>query len=214
MIAYEELAAALERWRIRNGLPATPPLFADSRGVSAPPAAPRSTQAIAAAPPPPAVVVAPPPVVVAPPAVVVAPPAPARGPAPPPPPSGRTTLFGMPAPTVPAAAPATAAMEAVPAPPEDEVGDLGEADVLEESGDPYDNEGNDYAVSFGSTAAGALGDDGGDTRVSGDAGSSADGWPEARTVMSHGWGQPAAARTVEVDEADEATQIGAPVRRE
>ncbi|MBZ0233447.1 MAG: hypothetical protein K8M05_14065, partial [Deltaproteobacteria bacterium] len=29
MIPYEELSAALERWRVKNGLPGTPPLFAE-----------------------------------------------------------------------------------------------------------------------------------------------------------------------------------------
>lgn len=194
MIAYDELAAALERWRIRNGLPATPPLFADARGATPPPA-PRATQAIAAAPPPPA------------PAPVAA--APHR--APPPPPSGRATLFGMPAAAPPAPAP-TAAMELVPPPPDDDGGDLGEADVLEES-DPYDNEGSDFAVAF-AAEPGAGGDE--PTRAGGDAGSSADGWPEAHTVSTYGWGQPppapAPARSVEAD--DEATHIGDPSRRD
>lgn len=187
MIAYDELAAALERWRHRQGLPTSAPLFADgaaptTRPPTPPPApAPRATQAIAAAPPPPA-----------------ATPAAQAGRAPPPPPSGRSTLMGM-------AAPVIAPPPAAPAAPADG-GVLEEADVLEESGDPYDNRGGDFAVGFEG--------EGEPTRATGDAASSADGWPEARTVSTYGWGQPAPARTIEVDDSEEATQIGDTTRHD
>lgn len=176
MIAYDELAAALERWRIRNGLPANPPLFTEARGSSPPPPpGARPTQSIAAAPPPPG---------------AIAPPART----PPPPPSGRATLFGMPAATV-VAPPPTATIGAAATTVVPPLDDLGEADVLEESGDPYDNEGSDFAVGFGSTAAGALGEADGEeaTRAGAGAASSGDRWP------------------VEAD--DEATHIGDPARR-
>jgi hypothetical protein len=214
MIAYEELAAALERWRVRNGHPATPPLFSD---VPATPGfEPISTvQAVAPAPrrPEPA-------------AVIVAAPPPQRAAAPPPPPGGRTIQFGIAAPTV-VAAPPTLAMPAIEA----DTADLGDADMLveaavEDSVDQYDNEGNDFAMAFGATASGAIGEEVEPTRVSGDAGSSADGWPEANTVSTYGWGQPApaAAPVVVVDDAegeivseadveDESTHIGQPGRR-
>jgi hypothetical protein len=173
MIAYDELAAALERWRHRQGLPTSAPLFADGGSPRPPPPpapAARTAQAIASAPPPPA-----------------ATPAAQAGRAPPPPPSGRSTIMGMAAPVIapPPAAPAAA-----------DGGVLEEADVLEESGDL------------------ATGFDGEPTRATGDAASSADGWPEARTVSTYGWGQAAPARTFEVDEADEATQIGDTTRHD
>ena len=177
MIAYEELAAALERWRTRNGLPATPPLFA-----GAPPPA-RATQAVAAVPPPPVAAV-PLPVALA---------TPVRSP--PPPPSGRATMIGMAAPVIAAAPPPA------PAPMELAADDsLDEPEVIEEAGDQYDNAGNDYAVGF-------------DGQGAPEAGSSADGWPEAHTVATHGWGQPAP-RAAEVDDADEATHIGEPTRHD
>lgn len=172
MIAYDELAAALERWRTRNGLPATPPLFAGA-------ALPRATQAVAAVPPP-----------TSSPAIVRSPP--------PPPASGRSTMIGMAAPAV-APPPAAAAMPL--AAPLDE--EYGEAEVLEEPGDQYDNEGKDFAVGFdGSTNPGA--------------GSSADGWPEANTVMSHGWGQAATRATSPsvADDGEEATHIGDQTRHD
>jgi hypothetical protein len=193
MIAYDELSAALDRWRARMGLPATPPLFGDGRG-GAPPG-PRATQAVAAVPAP-----SPSPAAAAPPAAASA----VRSP--PPPPSGRSTMIGMAAPVIggapPAAAPSATAAMPLTAPPDE---DALEAEVLEETGDPYDNAGTDFAQSFdGSTVAG------------GEAASSADGWPEARTVMTHGWGQqPAPApRTIEVDDVEEATQIGDETRHD
>jgi hypothetical protein len=81
MIAYEELAAALERWRIRNGLPGTPPLFADGPRTAVPPVAAYAPPVAAYAPP--VAAYAPPP---------APPPAPAPRPAPPiaPPPSSET----------------------------------------------------------------------------------------------------------------------------
>jgi hypothetical protein len=103
-------------------------------------------------------------------------------------------MMGMAAPVIPAA---TAAAAPAPAP----LAEVDDAEVLEETGDPYDNAGTDYAVGF----------EGGEepTRATSDAGSSAGGWPEAHTVATHGWGQPAPAATVEVDEdLDEATHIG------
>ncbi len=81
MIPYEELAAALERWRIRNGLPGTPPLFADGPRLST--MAPAAVASYA----PPAVTYAAPPVSSGPAAAAYA----ARPvPAMPPPPSAQT----------------------------------------------------------------------------------------------------------------------------
>ena len=184
MIAYDELSAALERWRVRNGLLATPPLFADGRGA-APPL--RATPAIAAAPP-----------------LAQAAPAPHREP-PPPPPSARQTVMGMAAP-VPVPAP-PAAMELVPPPPDDDGADLGEADVVEEA-DPYDNQGSDFAVGFASDPS-----EGEATRAGGGPTTQAE-WPEANTVSTYGWGQAAPARPEPVDDLDEATHIGDPTRHD
>ncbi len=217
MIAYEELAAALERWRVRNGHPATPPLFADVPGAPAFDPSP-TVQAVPPAPRPRSET----------PAVVVAAPPPPRAAAPPPPPAGRTMQFGIAAPTMVAAAPPIAAMAV-----ETDGGDLGEADMYEEAAvdeaavdavDHYDNEGNDFAMAFGTTAAGAIGEEAEETRVGGDTASSADGWPEANTVSTYGWGQaPPAPPAVVVEDAladaeivseadveDESTHIGQP----
>lgn len=123
MIAYEELAAALERWRIRNGLPGTPPLFADGPRK---PVAASVAQAAYAAPaayaPPPAAAYAPPPV------AAYAAPAPAA--------------YAPPAPrTAPPIAPPALGAETI----DDEV------DVLDE--DHLDNDGPDFAMAFDSGAA-------------------------------------------------------------
>jgi hypothetical protein len=115
MIPYTELAAALERWRIRQGLP-----------VSATP--------IAAAPSVAAVLT---PARTAPPQAP-----PAMRAAPPPPPSAP-----------PIVAPPIAAAAVV-------VDDEVDADMLE-AADEYDNEGQDFAMSFGGPPAAASGSIGG-----------------------------------------------------
>jgi hypothetical protein len=85
MIPYEELSAALERWRVRNGLPGTPPLFAEGSTMKRPAAIVAPTPASAPAPAPAQSWSAP--------APSFAPPAAAARPAPaamPPPPSPET----------------------------------------------------------------------------------------------------------------------------
>jgi hypothetical protein len=52
MIPYEELSAALERWRVKNGLPGTPPLFAEGSTMRRPAAIVAPTPAPAPAPAP------------------------------------------------------------------------------------------------------------------------------------------------------------------
>lgn len=208
MIAYEELAAALERWRIRNGLPGTPPLFAD--GPRAAGTASGSYTAPAASYAAPAASYAAPAATYAPPAASYAPPAAsyARAPAP-----------------VPAAAPRTSP----PSPPPsaetiDE--DLADADVLDE--DHLDNDGPDFAVGFDSGAhasgtrraqAGMTSDDEREAAVLGgtDPGivpPPADVWPEAANyapneataATNYGWGQgnePRPPATVAADDDDD-----------
>ncbi|HVV83423.1 MAG TPA: hypothetical protein VHE35_10145, partial [Kofleriaceae bacterium] len=119
-------------------------------------------------------------------------------------------VLGMAAPNVPPAAPqATAAMAMVPPPAESDDGDVGEADVLEES-DPYDNQGSDFAVGFAGEPEEPTRAGGGPAAHTG-----GDGWPEQKTVSTYGWGSPApapASHAVEAD--DEATHIGDPTRHD
>lgn len=190
MIAYEELAAALERWRIRNGLPGTPPLFADGARTSAAPAAQYAAPAAPYAAPVAYAAPAAPAAPYAAPAASYAPPAAARAPAAP-----------------PAAAPRTAP----PSPPpsaETIDDDLADADVLDE--DHLDNDGPDFAVGFDSGAhatagrrpqAGMTSDDEREAAVLGgtDPGivPPADAWPEAAAyspneataATNYGWNQ-------------------------
>ena len=196
MIAYADLAAALDRWRVRNGLPIT-----------------------GSAPPPPAANVA---------AVLTARPAPAPAPvAAPPPPVARTA-------PPPAPAPAPAAMLV-----DDEV----DADMLE-SADEYDNEGQDFAVSFsgppaaasgsvGGTIGGTIGDE--DVEESTHIGAAVGGdeafgaspttavpppsqWPEAKewpaeatAAAAYGWGQSHRPETASGD--DDSTIVGGGKKR-
>lgn len=127
MIAYEELSAALERWRVKNGLPGTPPLFAEGSTMKRPAAAP-------------------PPSYTAPAASYSAPAASYSAPAP---------SYSAPAPSYsappPAPAPAAPKMPPPPSPEtlDEDVGEFAEDDVLAEA--ELDNEGPDYAMSFGSS---------------------------------------------------------------
>jgi len=114
MIAYADLAAALDRWRARNGLPIT---------SSAPPAPVANVAAVL------------------PPSRPAPAPAPVAAPTPPPP-----------ARTAPPSPPPAAAAVVV----DDEV----DADMLE-AADEYDNEGQDFAMSFGGPPAAASGSIGG-----------------------------------------------------
>lgn len=123
MIPYEELSAALERWRVKNGLPGTPPLFAEGSTMKRP---------TAAAPAP-----APSPYSAPAPAPVAAP-------------SYGASSYGSGPYGAPPAPPAPAPR--VPAPPspetlDEDVGEFAEDDVLAEA--ELDNEGPDYAMSFG-----------------------------------------------------------------
>ncbi len=178
MIAYEELAAALERWRIRNGLPGTPPLFAD--GPRKPVAASVAQAAYAtpaaaayAAPAAPAYAAPAAPAYVAPAAAAYAPP-PAPRPAPP-----------------------------IAPPPAETIDD--DVDVLDE--DHLDNDGPDFAMSFDSGAAKrpALsaddaheasqigGTDPGIIPAADDEDEGDDVWPEAASYASPPASKPAAA---------------------
>ncbi|MBL8625251.1 MAG: hypothetical protein JNK64_28330 [Myxococcales bacterium] len=196
MIAYADLAAALDRWRVRNGLPIT-----------------------GSAPPPPVANVA---------AVLTPRPAPAPAPvAAPPPPVARTA-------PPPAPAPAAAAMLV-----DDEV----DADMLE-TADEYDNEGQDFAMSFsgppaaasgsiGGTIGGTIGDD--DVEESTHIGAGVGGddafgaspttavpppsqWPEAKewpaeatAAAAYGWGQSHRPETATGD--DDSTIVGGGKKR-
>ncbi|MBK9030126.1 MAG: hypothetical protein IPL61_02105 [Myxococcales bacterium] len=182
MIPYPELAAALDRWRVRNGLPIS---------ASAPP------------PPPPTIAA-----VLAPrPAEVIAPPPPRTAPPTPPPPA--------------AIEPAAVTL--------DEVVD---ADMLE-TADEYDNEGNDFAMSFSgppAAASGSIGpslaDDSDESTHIGAAAAAEDPfgaptsavpppgqWPEARewpaeatAAAAYGWGQSHRPETDGTD--DDSTIVG------
>jgi hypothetical protein len=140
MIPYTELAAALERWRIRQGLPvsATPIAAAPSVAAVLTPARTAPPQA------PPAMRAAPPPPPSAPPSAppVVAPP-----------------IAAAPIAAPPIAAPPIAASPAVPPPPSAQT--LDEVDELLEPADEYDNEGNDFSMTFGGPPAAASGSIGG-----------------------------------------------------
>ncbi len=130
MIPYQELAAALEQWRVRTGLPTH---------AAMPVAAPRPV--VAATPPPPTPMA---PIAVAPPARVT----------PPAPPPGRSTMYGVP--------PPPAVVAAAARPPTNLPVDELDAEVLDED-HVYDNEGNDFAVSFSgppAAASGSIGHDG------------------------------------------------------
>lgn len=207
MIAYEELAAALERWRIRNGLPGTPPLFADGPM--------RLASAAAAAPAPPATYAPPP--AYAPPVAAepyAAPPE-RRAPPPPPPPGFESVNETM----------------------DEDVSEFAEADVVDEAHDAdgdaegdaddeahLDTDGPDFAMSFATSPAelaaraeaAAMNDD--DAREAALLGVTdpgivpppADAWPDAAGYQTgdaggHAWGQPpgrAAATTID-DEGHE-----------
>lgn len=137
MIAYEELSAALERWRVKNGLPGTPPLFADGSAMSRP-AAPSAAAAAA-------------PAYGAPAYSAPAYSAPAYD-------SGPASYGSAPAyDSGPAYAPPPVAPPAprVPPPPSSEtfdesVDEFADDDVLDEAA--LDNEGPDFAMSFDSAA--------------------------------------------------------------
>jgi hypothetical protein len=132
MIPYEELSAALERWRVKNGLPGTPPLFAEGSTMSRPSAMP----AAAPAPSPYST-----------PSYSAPPPAPA--------PSYSASSYGSgPLYAPPAAAPS------VPPPPSPEtldeaVDEFAEDDVLDEA--QLDNDGPDYAMAFSDAPPAAAG---------------------------------------------------------
>jgi hypothetical protein len=122
MIPYEELSAALERWRVKNGLPGTPPLFAEGSSMKRP-------------------------------AAIVAPtPAPAPAPAP-------VQSWSAPAPSfAPPAAAARPAPMPMPPPPspqtlDESVDEFADDDVLDEAS--LDNEGPDFAMSFGGSGPAA-----------------------------------------------------------
>ncbi|MEZ4401677.1 MAG: hypothetical protein R3B06_16745 [Kofleriaceae bacterium] len=187
MIPYPELAAALDRWRVRHGLPIT----------EAPPAPPASVDHLLTATSygAPAAVATPAPVDV--------------GFAAPPP---RTVP-----PAPPAAPPAAITLD-------EEL----DADMLE-AADVYDNEGSDFAVSFGgppAAASGSIGDDVLDesthigaaviTDPFGAAPTAAvpppSQWPEAKdwpaeatAATNFGWGQ---SHRPSTDGEDEATTAG------
>lgn len=123
MIPYEELSAALERWRVKNGLPGTPPLFAEGSTMKRPSAA--------APVPAPSV-----------PSYSAPPPAPA------PAPSYGASSYGSGPLYAPPAAPA---VPPPPSPEtlDEAVDEFVEDDVLDEA--QLDNEGPDYAMSFASS---------------------------------------------------------------
>jgi hypothetical protein len=120
MIPYEELSAALERWRVRNGLPGTPPLFAEGSSMKRP-----------------AAIVAPTPA----PGPSFGTPAPAQSwsaPAPsfaPPPAAARPAP--VPAPMPPPPSPETL---------DESVDEFADDDVLDEAS--LDNDGPDFAMAF------------------------------------------------------------------
>lgn len=161
MIPYPELASALERWRARNGLPTSAAMPAPAARPLVPASPPAPTAAAAPAP------AAPAPAPAAPAAASPAPgrsaspttPPPAPGGRTPPAPPGRSTMYGVPPP--PAATVAAAAAAARPPtnlPEED-------ADVIDEQHDvvedAYDNEGQDFAMTFGGPPKSASGSIGG-----------------------------------------------------
>src|SRR5688572_10176134 len=130
MIPYEELAAALDRWRARNGLPTSAALFdGGPTRVAAPAPMPAAAPAATAVPAPAAA------------APRTAPPSA--------PPGGRSTLFGVAAPA-PAAAAAAAAYPARGGTEtyDESVDDLADSDVVEHAEDVYDIEGEDFAMQF------------------------------------------------------------------
>ncbi|HUQ01079.1 MAG TPA: hypothetical protein VM261_01230 [Kofleriaceae bacterium] len=127
MIPYEELSAALERWRVKNGLPGTPPLFAEGSTMKRQSAAASTGAAAPSYSAPAPSYSAPPPV------------------APPPAPSYSASSYGSGPLYAPPAAPA------VPPPPSSEtldeaVDEFAEDDVLDEA--QLDNDGPDYAMAF------------------------------------------------------------------
>lgn len=133
MIPYQDLADALERWRVRNGKPTMASTTPAPRPVI-PAAAPAAS--------------------------VAAPAAAAPRPAPPAPPPGRTVHGVPPPPQVAALAAQVQAQGARPPTtlPADELHEL-DADVLDEPAaeDVYDNEGSDFAMTFGGPPAAASG---------------------------------------------------------
>ncbi len=139
MIAYDELAAALQRWRVQNGLPIVTPVFAATPRTGAAPAYAAPAPAYAA----PAPAYAAPAPAYAAPAPAYAAPAPRTAP-PTAPPSGRSTLFGVAPPPVAAYTPIETLDEGAE--------DLIDAEVVDDSQDVYDNEGSDFAVAFGGSA--------------------------------------------------------------
>ncbi len=141
MIPYEELSAALERWRVKNGLPGTPPLFAEGSTMKRPSAAASTGAATPSYSAPVSSYSAPPP--------VAPPPTPAPSYSAP---SYSASSYGSGPQYAPPAAPA------VPPPPSPEtldesVDEFAEDDVLDEA--QLDNEGPDYAMAFDGPPPGA-----------------------------------------------------------